>query len=326
MNVERDIDNIDLTQEQISLLIREAFPNHFSIEGNLAILSGGAINSTYKFKIEKEDFVLRVYARDRACCKIEQEVLDLISTKISIPHLIYSNECHEPWAYAIFRFMPGIHIYDASDESKISLSYELGKTLALIHSFKFPKAGLFGNGIAIGRPFPKNSSPYFEEAFTILSKMGNARRRLSDPLADEMRNFMMKNKDFFPRIDSDICLVHSDFKPVNLLYNPDGKITVLDWEFAHAGASILDFAILLRHHEQFPLNVDSLKRGYTDFGGILPDEWIRSAFITDFINIATMLDVPAERPQLFHQLKKAARNTIDQWDSLDSLTFNTRLK
>ena len=75
-----------------------------------------------------------------------------------------------------------------------------------------------------------------------------------------MLNFMLKNKNFFPWIDSDICLVHSDFKPVNLLYNPHGKITVLDWEFAHAGASILDFAILLRHHEQFPLNVESLQK------------------------------------------------------------------
>ncbi len=107
MNVERDIDNIDLTQEQISLLIREAFPNHLSIEGNLSTLSGGAINSTYKFKIEKEDFVLRLYARDRACCKIEQEVHELISTKISIPQLIYSNESHEPWAYAIFSIYAG---------------------------------------------------------------------------------------------------------------------------------------------------------------------------------------------------------------------------
>ena len=97
---------------------------------------------------------------------------DLISTKISIPQLIYSNERHEPWAYAIFRFMPGIHIYDASDESKISLSYELGENVSSYPFIQVPKGRSFWQwdrhkGLP---PFPENFSPYFEEAFAILLK------------------------------------------------------------------------------------------------------------------------------------------------------------
>lgn len=38
--------------------------------------------------------------------------------------------------------------------------------------------------------------------------------------------------------------------------------------------------------------------------------------ITDFVNIVTMMDVPAERPQLFHSFKKAIKSTIDHWNSL----------
>ena len=139
------------------------------------------------------------------------------------------------------------------------------------------------------------------------------RKRLGDKFSDDMLSFMQKNQDFFPKVEKNICLTHSDFKPVNLLYNA-GRVYVLDWEFAHAGNGILDFAILLRHRDQFPLNLKSLTRGYIESGGSLPNEWMRSVLITDFVNIVSMLDAPPERPQLFNQLKNAAKITIDQWE------------
>jgi len=122
-----------------------------------------------------------------------------------------------------------------------------------------------------------------------------------------MLDFMLKNKDFFPRVGENICLTHSDFKPVNLLYKT-GNVFVLDWEFAHAGIGILDFAILLRHREQFPFDSKSLAKGYLDFGGKLPEDWLRSALITDFVNIVQLLDSPPDRPQLFHQLTRISQN------------------
>ncbi len=64
-------------------------------------------------------------------------------------------------------------------------------------------------------------------------------------------------------MDENICLTHSDFKPVNLLYKT-GNVLVLDWEFAHAGIGILDFAILLRHRDQFPFDSKSLVKGYSE--------------------------------------------------------------
>jgi Ser/Thr protein kinase RdoA (MazF antagonist) len=250
---------------------------------------------------------------------MEKEIHALIDGKVLTPNLIYADETHEPFPYAIFQFIDGRHISEVSREHKKTLSYELGQTLASIHAFKFQEAGLFGEGIIIAKPFDAGSSPYFEEAFSVLSKGKYAPTRLGDKLSDEMLTFMKKNQDFFPKVEKNICLTHSDFKPVNLLYNK-GKIFVLDWEFAHAGIGILDFAILLRHHDQFPLDLDALIRGYSDSGGVLPYEWLRSAFITDFVNIIQMLEAPTDRPKLFHQLKSAAQTTMNQWDSLSNTT------
>lgn len=319
MDTERSIQNIILNSQQLLELICPAFPECHRVD-DYKILSGGALNTTYKFRIGNSEFVLRLYARDSAYshCKMEKEIHRLVDGKVSTPKLIYSDDLHQPFPYSIFQFIEGKSISEASGSDKKPLSYELGRVLASIHAFKFQKAGLFGGGITIDQPFDAGSSPYFEEAFSVLSKGKYARIRLGDKLSDAMLKFMQKNKDFFPTINRNICLTHSDFKPVNLLYN-DGKIFVLDWEFAHAGCGILDFAILLRHRDQFPLSLDALKNGYIESGGVLPDEWLQSALITDFVNIVSMLDAPPDRPKLFAQLKNAAQTTIDHWDSPLSL-------
>ena len=311
MEIERNIDNIELSYEQLLLLVRRAFSDCQKIDV-WEILSGGAANTSYKFMVGNEEFVLRLYTRNRIHCKTEQELHRLIQSKVSVAELVYSDEKYEPWAYSIFRFVPGVHIDKVSSELKTPLSYELGRVLALIHSFKFPKAGLFGEGLSIVQSFELGSSPYFEEAYNILSKAGNARLRLGDKLADKVLSFMQQNQEYFHRVGNNICLTHSDFKPVNLLYTPQATICVLDWEFAHAGMGIMDFAILLRHRHEFPLDLDALKSGYENSGGVLPAEWFRSALITDFVNIIQLLNTPAERPKLFNELKIAIESTMNE--------------
>lgn len=313
VEVERNIQNIHLDANELLYLVRKAFPACRQIE-EYKILSGGALNTTYKVRFENHQLAIRLYLRDKVLCKIEKDIHALIDGKVTTPKLIYADDTYQPYPYAIFEFIDGIPISEASETDQESLSYELGKTLASIHAFKFQDAGLFGEGIKISRPFPEGSSPYYEEAYSVLSNGKYARRRLGDKFSDDLLTFMRDNFDFFPKVEKNICLTHSDFKPVNLLYHA-GKIFVLDWEFAHAGIGILDFAILLRHRHQFPLHLDLLAKGYTDFGGDLPKEWIRSALITDFVNILHLLEAPPERPQLFQQLKNTAKTTIDEWAS-----------
>jgi thiamine kinase-like enzyme len=143
---------------------------------------------------------------------------------------------------------------------------------------------------------------------------------LGEKLTDEALAFIHENKDSFPTVKNDnICLTHSDFKPVNLLYTDNGKVFVLDWEFAHAGIGILDFSILLRHRHEFPLDLSALESSYIHFGGNLPADWLRSAFITDFVNIVQLMDFPPERPKLFQQLKMSIQNTIHHWESVSDL-------
>lgn len=308
MEIERSLPHIHLTYEELLLLVRKAFPSCKKID-HWEILTGGAVNTSYKLQIESHCFVLRLYVRERSHCKTEQAIHQLIDTTVSTPKLIYADELHEPWAFAIFEFIPGLHLSQISQEQKTPLSYQLGALLASIHSFKFPEAGLFGEGTAIKVPFEKGSSPYLEETRSVLSHGIHIKKRLGNQLTQDALAFIEANRHFFPIVHDDACLTHADFKPANLLYH-DEKPFILDWEFAHAGLGILDFAILLRHRDQFPLDLTALEKGYCDHGGELPKDWIPSALITDFVNIVTLLEEPSERPQLFQQLTSILQQTI----------------
>jgi aminoglycoside phosphotransferase (APT) family kinase protein len=312
---ERRTANIILDGNQILQLVKNALPNCHTID-RYELLSGGAVNSSYKIIIGNEAFVLRLYTRkyphdrSRKYCNIERELFKLVQTTVTVPELIFSDENHESWAYALFRFVPGTQIDKVAHNQSNKLSFKLGETLASIHNFRFPNAGLFGLELTIEQPFALGSSPYFDEAYRVLSTAENVRRRLGNNQTDELLSFITTNKSFFPVVGDNICLTHSDFKPVNLLYTPAKTVCVLDWEFAHAGLNILDFAILLRHRHQFPLDLDALKNGYEYLGGLLPDGWVRSALITDLVNIMHLLDSPTEQPQLFAQLMQAIKTTI----------------
>jgi hypothetical protein len=215
LDVERSIQNILLDHPQLSALVRKAFLHCQKLDG-WTVLSGGALNTTYKTPIGHDAFALRIYARDRAHCKTEKAIHQLIDKSVSIPKLVYADEANEPCAYSIFEFVSGVHISEVSHQEKASLSHERGHALASIHKFKLSKAGLFGDGIAIGHSFELGSSPYFEETYSVLSNSKNVRSRLGEKLTDEALAFIQENKDFFPTVKNDNnCLTHSDFKPVN---------------------------------------------------------------------------------------------------------------
>jgi thiamine kinase-like enzyme len=127
---------------------------------------------------------------------------------------------------------------------------------------------------------------------------------------------MGENREYFFTVQSGGCLVHSDFKPVNLLWDEMQGLTVLDWEFAHSGDGVMDFGILLRHFKDFPLDISQLENGYNENGGKLSSNWIQRARITDFINIIQLLNNPLERPKLFQSLIDSLNFTVRNWKDL----------
>ncbi|PIS01376.1 MAG: hypothetical protein COT84_02705 [Chlamydiae bacterium CG10_big_fil_rev_8_21_14_0_10_35_9] len=278
------------------------------------ILSGGAVNTTFKIYWDNDWYVLRFYVRDKNLASIEESVYRLVQNTVPIPEMLFAS--FEPYPFAIFRFCRQPHIYDVNKKYSQRLSYDLGAVLAKIHSFCFPSAGLFGKHLTITTLFEKGSSPYFEYCLKHLTPGSHVWNHLGEAQSKQVIHFIEKHKDYFPTIRNRGCLVHSDFKPVNLLWDEKLGLTVLDWEFAHSGDKIIDFGILLRHYQDFPLDISYLEKGYKDNGGQLVVDWVQRARITDFINIIQLLNTSLVQPQLFQSLISSLNFTILNWNEL----------
>lgn len=286
---------------------------------SFSLLGGGAVNTCYKLRWNEEWFVLRFFQRSETLVSIEHRLYQELEGRIPMPKLRFLSEDAAPYPFAIFDFCPSPSIGEASKEEAPILSYDLGQVLAKIHQVHFPEAGFFGVGTRFEAVFPKGSSPYFEYCMEHFHAESKAWERLGEELASLVLRFLESHEALFPKIQEGGSLVHSDFKPVNLLWTKKRGVTVLDWEFAHSGDGLFDFADLLRHTDQFPFCRTSLERGYKEGGGDLPQDWLRRARLLDILNIIQLLNRPQARPNLFAFLKTSLEVTIGKWDEIETL-------
>ncbi|NGX51712.1 MAG: hypothetical protein K1060chlam2_01586, partial [Chlamydiae bacterium] len=237
--MERAVQPLDLSHSEIEESCRLYFQDRGTLQ-SFELLSGGAVNSTFKIRWEDEWFVLRFYVREKQLADVESHLYRLIQDSVPVPEMLFTSSEKGPYPFALFRFCEAPHIYESERVHSQSLSYELGEVLSKIHNFRFPIAGLFGNDLSIATPFEEGSSPYFDTCLEHLTESSNGWERLGNIRAEKIRNFIEKHKDYFPTIQRGGALVHSDFKPVNLLWDENQGLTVLDWEFAHSGHSLID--------------------------------------------------------------------------------------
>lgn len=313
--MERAYKCLNLNDEEVIRICNQYFQGKGSLQ-NYELLSGGAVNTTLKVCWADEWFVLRLYVRDKNLSSIEKSIYELVQTTVPIPQMLFASSPEELYPFAIFQFCEKSHIYDINKTHSCNLSYDIGSTLAKIHQFHFPQAGLLGKGLKIETLFEKESSPYLGYCLEHLTPSSLAWQRLGENRAKRVLQFMDEHRNYFPIVCNGGTLVHSDFKPVNLLWNNKDGLTVLDWEFAHSGNGLLDFGILLRHFMDFPLNISSLVEGYEKKGGRLPSNWIQKARITDFVNIIQLLNTQSQRNKLFTSLISSVDFTMNHWNQL----------
>lgn len=316
--MERAYQPIEMKDSAIEQVCRQYFKDQGSLK-HFELLSGGAVNTTFKILWENKFYVLRFYVRDHDLVDIEKSIYQKIHPYVPIPELLFSSSEQATYPFAIFPFYAVPHLYEIPSKHSHTVSYDLGKVLSGIHHFQFPVAGLFGKGLNIHILFKEGSSPYLEYCLEHLTPSSYVWRRLGDPRARAVIGFMQKHREYFPVIERGGSLVHSDFKPVNLLWEKDRGAIVLDWEFAHSGHGLIDFGILLRHFRDFPLNIEYLEKGYRENGGVLPFDWIQRARITDFVNVIQLLETPSDRPHLFKTLIESVDFTMGHWDALQKI-------
>lgn len=232
--------------------------------GPLEVLGGGQAN----LNVRVEGRVLRIYRRDRSALAIEAALLARPWRSFRVPRVLARGE-----DYLVLEDVP--HGRLAADEET---GAAVGRALSEIHAVACPAAGFLDGALRV------------RETFELLPALREHMARQldgSDLRAPVLATFDAHAPALRPHAEG-AALLHGDFKPANLHRAADGRLLVLDWEFAWAGAPLLDVGQLVRWDPPAAF-VAGFERTYPD----LPEGWRDLAAVLDLVNLAGLLARPS---------------------------------
>ena len=291
-----------LTSEIVRLMIAPAFP-HETID-NVEPLTGGLINTNLKiqFASKHSPVVLRIYRDGPDTCRKEAAVYNLVKSEVPVARIIHAepNGLNGSDAFAVLEFVAGVafqQLKRSEDEKAIKEAVlSIGETLAAIGKFKFPSSGRLvveKDQLRVGEEFiaGPNPIPRLMDRFLDSPK---CQQRAGAELIGKLHKFAWSWVDRLPDLDTQPCLVHSDFGNRNILVNEvSGQwkvVAVLDWEFSFSGSPLLDVGHFLRYERRdSPLREPYFSRAFVESGGFLPDDWRRLSMVLDLTGLVECL-------------------------------------
>lgn len=311
-NLERRFPFMIFSHDEIESFIRPAFNNNRLVKS--APLTGGKVNSNYQLTLEGPPHiaVLRVYACGQRTCQVERDILLLIEGTVPAPTVLFDgSDCNPP--YLIESWIVGTTLDTAladRNNSQTKLGRSAGAALAEIHSHTFPRAALFGPKLSLAHPLAPGAIGYLSIMETYLNN--RAADRLGEQLAHELRATIKMAAPYLNDLPDQVCLVHSDFNPANLMISKSMISGVMDWEFCHAGNPLTDIANMLRPRDyQSAAFDDAFICAYEENKGPLPNHWQPLSRLLDLASQVEMLDAAHVRPNLFIWAKERIHNSID---------------
>ncbi|MBN8827354.1 MAG: aminoglycoside phosphotransferase family protein [Sphingobacteriia bacterium] len=277
----------------IDQMVAIAFPEKKLI--SYTLISGGCANLNFKINLENdEEYVLRIYIRDKNAAYLEQNITDLVKETLPVPEVYFVGN-YKDYRFAIIKYIKGITLrelllnYPLKEWENVMV--EVGKILSSFQKFKFPKSGEFNKNLEIKEELFNIKEFVFE---CLKNKEVTKCLEKEDIVAIKqiLNNYNDLLKNFSP------YLVHGDFDPSNILVdkiNDKWYVSgILDWEFAHSDNWLMDVANMLRYAHYMPDTFQkSFIKGIEEQGIKLPENWY---VIASIYNIASILDIMATKP------------------------------
>lgn len=237
----------------------------------LELLGGGLANTNIRVGADR---VLRLYRRDPAAAALEAALLSRPWRGFRVPAVLERGD-----DFLVLEYVPHTGVQAGPAQGAA-----VGRALAEIHGLSFSTGGLLDASLRVAEPFADlvdalraHLVAQMEAAAAQLGELEPAVLEAFDRRGDSLRSCLGQP-----------VLVHGDFKPSNLRWSAAGKLLVLDWEFAYAGAALSDIGQLLRWQPPRAF-VDAFAGGYRGAGGRLPAGWPELAAVCDLVNLAGLL-------------------------------------
>lgn len=299
--------------QQMVQILAAALPKH-----NLRSfepLTGGMRNLNYLVHVDgtEDRLVLRIYTRDPSACQKEIDVHSLVSERIPVPEIVYADPSGEGdiGPYMIKRYVEGVTFQELKSQQNLQdvaeAAYAIGATLARLQTFTFspPRSP----------PFSEGPTPISEVIASCLNSPVLI-QRLGLGETDRLRALIT---GWLPEISSlyqQQSLVHGDFGARNTLLKRSGGhwvvSAVLDWELAFFGSPLWDVARFICFERRArPLREPHFSTGFSENGGVLPENWLEFSRVINAVSSAESLSRP-DLPGIFvPELKDLITATLD---------------
>ena len=213
------------------------------------MFKGGQSNPTYKLVTPTRSYVMR--AKPGPVAKllpsahaVEREfavMRGLHGTAVPVPRMfcLCEDESVIGRAFYVMEFMQGRVLWDQSlpgmsTTGRGEIYDEMNRVIAALHTVDFRAQGLAG----FGKP-----GNYFERQIGRWSKQYLASASEPVEAMDRLIEWLPRNLPASARDDSQVSVVHGDFRLDNLMFHPTEPrvIAVLDWELSTLGHPLADF-------------------------------------------------------------------------------------
>ena len=286
--------------------IGTTFPNASIAEAQ--VLSGGLINTNIKieFSSSQPPVVLRLYQGDAAVCLKETAILRLVHSTAPVPEVIYvePNGLDGSPPFCILEYVNGLTFQQLKQTNNVEAirqaAASAGETLARMGAYRFSKPGRLladpENELTVGDGYGEGPDP-IPHLFDQFLQSETLQRRLDGPVRQKLHDFMRSWSAELRELGDDQHLVHSDFGNRNILVGcKNGRwqvVAVVDWEFAFSGSPLVDVGHFLRYERpDESLREPYFSRAFTEFGGILRDDWRRISKVLDLAGLVHCLTHP----------------------------------
>lgn len=174
-------------------------------------------------------------------------------TSLPLPKIIQTVEPSEDLHGAILmECLPGALLKPS--ELTVSLAFDIGRSLALIHSHRLPG---FGDPICALNADPR---PYFKLKFK--EGFEECAHHLPLDLRKQCRRYYEAYADLLLSSDGP-CVVHRDFRPGNIIVHKGKLQGIIDWAGARVSFAEEDFCSIEHGEWQFlPNTKESFMNGY----------------------------------------------------------------
>lgn len=276
---------LDVSTEDVAVLVPER------TVVSIAPAAGGLANTNLRVDTTTGPILLRLWTRDPRQAAKEVALLALVADRVPVPRVLHTAPDNpitgHPIAVMEWIDAPRLEETDTSP----ALARDLGRTLAAIHSFTFPRTGFLDARLDVVEPVPIDGAGVL--AFLRATLVDGP--HLDAALVNAVLRTAERDGALLDAWTGPPSLTHSDFNGSNVLVRGDAVAAVLDWEFAFSGVPFVDFGNLLRPPRG---DDDAVAAAVAEGYGALPRAWRRMSQLADLMAWAEFLSRPNPGPAL----------------------------